>query len=174
MVSPSADGPLAPRLTAASTAAQVAGAPDVSVARPGHSWAVARRRALLLLLLPALAALFVVTIVPSIFLLVTSFTPFDLTKPGSFRLTGGTNYRELLQDDRFWNSVWVQTRLSFWTVLLQLLIGLGLARLLHTRIRGVEAVRAAFIIPMVLPPVVVALTWKILFTPDVSVLNWLL
>jgi multiple sugar transport system permease protein len=27
---------------------------------------------------------------------------------------------------------------------------------------------------MVLPPVVVALTWKILFTPDVSVVNWLL
>jgi multiple sugar transport system permease protein len=142
--------------------------------RRGHPWAVARQRTLLAMLLPALAALFIVTILPSLFLVATSLTPLDLTKPGSFRLEGAGNYRELLRDDRFWNSVWVQARLSFWTVLLQLLVGLGLARLLHTRIRGLEAVRAVFIIPMVLPPVVVALTWKILFTPDVSVLNWLL
>jgi multiple sugar transport system permease protein len=169
-VSAPADRPLAPDLVATPRA----GAPEVSAARRGRSWAVTRRRVLLALLLPALAVLFVVTILPFIFLVATSFTPLDLTKPGSFRLEGVGNYRELLVDDRFWNSVWVQTRLSFWTVLLQLLIGLGLARLLHARIRGVEAVRAAFIIPMVLPPVVVALTWKILFTPDVSVLNWLL
>lgn len=173
MTSP-ADRPLAPRLAVAPSAARAAGAPAVAAARRGRSWAVKRRRTLLALLLPALAVLFVVTILPSLFLVATSFTPLDLTKPGSFRLEGVGNYRELLRDDRFWNSVWVQARLSFWTVLLQILVGLGLARLLHTRIRGVEAVRAAFIVPMVLPPVVVALTWKILFTPDVSVLNWLL
>lgn len=173
MTSP-ADRPLAPGLAGAPSAARVAGAPAVAAARRGRAWAVKRRRTLLALLLPALGALFVVTILPSLFLVATSFTPLDLTKPGSFRLEGAGNYRELLRDDRFWNSVWVQARLSFWTVLLQLLIGLGVARFLHTRIRGVEAVRAAFLVPMVLPPVVVALTWKILFTPDVSVLNWLL
>lgn len=173
MTSP-ADRPLAPGLAGAPSAARAAGAPALAAARRGRSWAVKRRRTLLALLLPALAVLFVVTILPSLFLVATSFTSLDLTKPGSFRLEGVGNYRELLRDDRFWNSVWVQARLSFWTVLLQILVGLGLARLLHTRIRGVEAVRAGFIVPMVLPPVVVALTWKILFTPDVSVLNWLL
>ena len=142
--------------------------------RAAGSWARARRRTLIALLVPALAVLVLVTIAPFAFLVVTSLTPLDLTKPGSLRVEGFANYRELARDDRFWNSVWVQARLSFWTVLLQLLIGLGLARLLHGRGRAGEAVRAVFIIPMVLPPVVVALTWKILFTPDVSVLNWLL
>ena len=123
-------------------------------------------------MLPALVVLVLVTIAPFCFLLMTSFTPLDLTKPGSLRLEGMTNYRELLRDDRFWNSVWVQARLSFWTVLFQIAIGLGLARVLHGQGRAGEAMRAAFIIPMVLPPVVVALTWKILFTPDVSILNW--
>src|SRR5437016_5485335 len=33
-------------------------------------------------------------------------------------------------------------------------------------------VRAILIVPMVLPPVVVALIWKILFTPDISILDW--
>lgn len=170
MTSP-ADRPL--RLPGAPAAPAAARAAALATGR-ARSWAATRRRTLLALLLPALVVLFAVTIVPSVFLVATSFTPLDLTKPGSLRLEGLGNYRELLRDDRFWNSVWVQARLSFWTVLLQILVGLGLARLLHTRIRGVEAVRAAFIIPMVLPPVVVALTWKILFTPDVSVLNWLL
>ena len=35
------------------------------------------------------------------------------------------NYGQLLTDTRLHNSVWVQIKLSFWTVLLQLLIGLG-------------------------------------------------
>ena len=125
-------------------------------------------------LAPALLVLFLVTILPFVFLVATSFTPYDLTKPDSLRFVGSLNYTELVREDRFWNSVWVQARLSFWTVSLQLLIGLGLARLLHSRIRAVEWVRAGFIIPMVLPPVAVALMWRIFFTPDVSVLNWLL
>jgi len=125
-------------------------------------------------LAPALLVLFLVTILPFVFLIATSFTPYDLTKPDSLRFVGSLNYTELVREDRFWNSVWVQARLSFWTVSLQLLIGLGLARLLHSRIRAVEWVRAGFIIPMVLPPVAVALMWRIFFTPDISVLNWLL
>jgi len=125
-------------------------------------------------LLPAAIVLFVVTILPSIFLIATSFTPFDLTKPNSLTFAGLRNYEQLLRDDRFWNSTWVQARLSFWTVSLQMLFGLGLAVLLNSRMRALEAVRTAFIVPMVLPPVVVALTWKILFTPDVSPINWLL
>ena len=38
--------------------------------------------------------------------------------------------------------------------------------------RVLEAIRALFIIPMVLPPIIVAIIWKVLFTPDISMLNW--
>ncbi len=138
------------------------------------SWAEARRRTFVLFLLPAVLVLVVVTILPTIFLFATSFTPYDLTKPQSLTFSGLTNYGLLLREDRFWNSIWVQVRLSFWTVSLQMLIGLGLAVLLNARLRSLEIVRSAFIVPMVLPPVVVALTWRILFTPDVSIINWLL
>ena len=174
MTSP-ADPPLdSPLSGAAATTAGRTGTLPAAPARRERSWARARRRALIGFMLPALVVLVLVTIAPFCFLLMTSFTPMDLTKPGSLRLEGMTNYRELLRDDRFWNSVWVQARLSFWTVLFQIAIGLGLARVLHGQGRAGEAMRAAFIIPMVLPPVVVALTWKILFTPDVSILNWAL
>jgi multiple sugar transport system permease protein len=121
-----------------------------------------------------MVVLFVVTILPLMYLVVTSFTPLSLTKPDSFWFAGLLNYEQLLEDGRFWNSLWVQARLSFWTVLLQLVLGLALALLLNKQLKFFEFIRSTFLIPMVLPPVVVALIWKILFTPDVSILNWTL
>src|SRR5690606_1038205 len=47
-------------------------------------------------------------------------------------------------------------------------VGLGLALLLDGRSAVLRATRTAFLIPMVLPPIVVALIWKIIYTPDVS------
>ena len=84
------------------------------------------------------------------------------------------NFADLPADGRFLNSIGVQLRLSVFTVLGQLLLGLGAALLLNRRSRLLEAIRALFIIPMVLPPIVVAIIWKVLFTPDISVLNWAL
>jgi multiple sugar transport system permease protein len=125
---------------------------------------------------PSLAVLAVITLLPALYLLATSFTPLDLTRPEtqwSFA-TPLQNYRQLLSDARLHNSVWVQIKLSFWTVGLQLLIGLGLALLLNLRSRYLEALRTIFLIPMVLPPIVVAIIWKVIYTPDISPLHWLL
>jgi multiple sugar transport system permease protein len=47
-------------------------------------------------------------------------------------------------------------------------VGLGLALLLNGKSKVLDATRTVFLIPMVLPPIVVALIWKIIYTPDVS------
>ena len=62
----------------------------------------------------------------------------------------------------------MQAKLSFWTVGLQMLIGIGFALLLNLRSGLLQAVRTVFLIPMVLPPIVVAIIWKVLYTPDIS------
>jgi hypothetical protein len=67
-------------------------------------WARTRRRAFLAFLLPAATVMFLVTVLPSLFLIVTSFTPFDLTKPQSYTFAGLRTYEQLILDDRFWNS----------------------------------------------------------------------
>jgi multiple sugar transport system permease protein len=122
------------------------------------------------------AALAVVTLAPFAFLLLTSLTPLDLAKPRTWWDFSRpfANFTELPSDRRFLNSLGVQFRLSALTVGLQLLLGLGVAMLLHSRLRFLEAIRALFIVPMVLPPIVVGIIWKVLFTPDISVVNWLL
>jgi multiple sugar transport system permease protein len=121
-------------------------------------------------LAPALVVLTTITLGPAIYLLVASLTPLDLINPQSafdFSHPLG-NYEDALTDSRFLNSVWVQTKLSAATVVLQLAAGLAVALLLNAHSRLLEAIRMAFLIPMVLPPIVVAIIWKVIYTPDVS------
>lgn len=125
------------------------------------------------LLAPALIVLSLVTVGPLLYLVATSLTPLDLTKPRSFRFVGLDNYRDLIADERFWNSVMVQFRLSAATVTAQLALGLGLALLLNRPLPLREFIRTGFIVPMVLPPIIVAIIWKILFTPLLTPLNLL-
>src|SRR5690349_4660416 len=133
-------------------------------------WQAEQRRAFLLGLSPSLAVLLVITLVPAAALLVASFTPLSLTDPAAtFRFDDPlANYRQLLHDTRFLGSMAVQFKLSASSVALQLLAGLGLALLLNGKSRVLEGARTLFLVPMVLPPIVVALIWKIMYTPDVS------
>jgi multiple sugar transport system permease protein len=121
-------------------------------------------------LAPSLAILFVIAALPALYLLVTSLTPFQLVNPGSSTDFSAPlrNYRLLPGDPRFINSLIVQAKLSFWGVLSQVLLGTLLALLLHTRSRFVEFARTFFLIPMVLPPIVVGVIWKLIYTPDIS------
>jgi multiple sugar transport system permease protein len=124
---------------------------------------------------PSLAVLALVTLLPSLYLLATSFTPLNLTRPETQWDFSEPleNYWQLWTDGRLHNSIWVQIKLSFWTVTLQLLIGLGLALLLNIRSELLAALRTVFLIPMVLPPIVVAIIWKVLYTPDISPMHGL-
>jgi multiple sugar transport system permease protein len=129
-----------------------------------------QQRFFVLCVAPSLAVLAVITLLPALYLLATSFTPLNLTRPETQWDFSEplVSYRQLLVDDRLANSIWVQIKLSFWTVTLQLLIGLAVALLLNIKSRLLEALRTVFLIPMVLPPIVVAIIWKVIYTPDIS------
>ena len=123
---------------------------------------------------PSFIVLIVVTLAPTIYLFLTSFTPLDLTRPETswdFSNPFG-QYQIILEDKRLHNSWWVQAKLSFWTVLIQMILGFLFALLLNVKSKLLEALRTVFLIPMVLPPIVVAIIWKVLYTPDISPFHW--
>lgn len=127
-------------------------------------------------LLPALLTLAAVTLGPAIYLIVTSLTPLTPVNPDTaFDFSDPLgNYRAIVATGEFWNSVGVQIELSVVTVVTQVLVGLGLALLLDRPSRFLEALRTGFLVPMVLPPIVVAIIWKVIYTPDISPLHHLL
>lgn len=133
-----------------------------------------RRRFYSNLLLPALAALMVVTLLPTIYLVLVSLTPLDLARPETHWDFSRpfAQYENVLNDSRLHNSLWVQAKLSFWTVLLQVVLGFVFALLLNVSSKVLMALRTVFLIPMVLPPIVVAIIWKVLYTPDISPFHW--
>lgn len=150
---------------------------DIALAAPsmrgpdvGNGFAAVRIRFFWTCLAPALVVLALVTGVPLVYLAVSSLTPFSLTDPAATWTFAhpARNYIQLLDDGRFLNSLWVQAKLSVFGVALQLLIGTGFALGLNRRSRLLEALRSVFLIPMVLPPIVVAIIWKVLYTPDIS------
>ena len=92
-----------------------------------------RRRFVRQAFAPSLLFLMLVAGLPTLFLIINSLTPAALVNPGS--LTDFSepfrNYKLLSGDERFTGSLWVQARLSLYTVTLQVLMGTSMALLVH-------------------------------------------
>ena len=140
-----------------------------------RSFAAQQHRFFWGLLTPVLLILAIITLVPAVYLFIVSLTPLNLTRPQSGWDFSSplANYVLQLSDVRLHDSLWTQVKLSVSTVGLQLILGLLAALLLNTSARLGALIRTSLLIPMVLPPIVVAIIWKMLFSPDISPLWWL-
>jgi multiple sugar transport system permease protein len=136
--------------------------------------AARERRFAISLFLPAFLVLIVTTTVPLLYLAWTSVHRVDLTVPWISGFAGADNYTKMLGDPRFWNSFELTVVYTATTVVLQMLIGLGLAILVMQIPRGQGVLRIAAIIPIVLAPVVVGLFWRtLILAPDFGVMDFI-
>jgi multiple sugar transport system permease protein len=140
--------------------------------RPGDSLARRERRFALALLAPALAVLVVTTTAPLFYLAWNSLHRIDLGMPWLSGFTGLQNFSKMGSDPRFWNSLWLTFVYTASTVVLQVVIGLGLALLVLRIPKGQAILRVGAILPIVLAPVVVGLFWRTLvLSPDVGLVD---
>lgn len=125
-----------------------------------------------LMILPAMLLLMLVGTAPIVALVVMGFRRIDLLgfRPNGF--VGFANYRELLSDGRFWDSLRIMVIYTASSVVLQVVIGLALALALFRPLRGQAVLRIALLLPMILAPVVVGLSWRtLILTPDYGILD---
>ena len=140
-------------------------------------WAQARRRKEVLpylLMLPALILL-VGMIYPFCLGVYYSLTSYFLQYPHLFRFIWLGNYLKMPGDPLFVYSVQFTLAYTAVAVLAQVSLGIGVALLLHGRIVGRGVLRAMMLMPLMMPPVITALMWKVMMaSTKAGILNHLL
>ncbi|MCB1969237.1 MAG: sugar ABC transporter permease [Geminicoccaceae bacterium] len=87
---------------------------------------------------------------------------------------GWGNYVRMLADPDVFESLWVTVRFGFWTISIEMALGVALALLLERPIRGASVFRTIFILPLMVSPVVVGLIWRYLFDARAGWVNYYL
>jgi len=82
---------------------------------------------------------------------------------GDLGFVGLDNYWKLLHDDKFWHSLSLTLKFTVTDVALELTLATLMALALTQPLRGIRIYRALLIIPLMTPPVVGALVWKVLY-----------
>lgn len=101
-----------------------------------------------------------------------SLLNFDLSVGPDAEFVGARNYVEaLFRDGRFLGSVWNTAVIIAPSLVVELLLGLGIALLLNRKIRGRPIVTALIAIPAMVSPVMAAMAWRMLFGVKFGAIN---
>jgi multiple sugar transport system permease protein len=136
--------------------------------RAAERWARARSSPYLLLV-PAAVALAAVAAYPVIYGIRSSFERYRFGRDlGS---AGLSNYRSILHDHVFWTAVGTTARYVVFAVVIETLLGLGLALLVSRELRFGGIIRLGLILPMTIAPVVVGVIWRLMYASDIGIVN---
>jgi multiple sugar transport system permease protein len=122
---------------------------------------------------PALLVLVVTTTFPLVYLIWNSFQNINLAMPFMNGFAGLDNYTQMMGDGNFWYSLKLTAIYTISSVVLQVVIGLGLALLVMQIPRGQGVFRIVAILPIVLAPVVVGLFWRtLMLAPNFGIVDF--
>ena len=123
------------------------------------------------MLLPALLVLSLVFIYPIARAFWLSWFTENLGTQLQPIFSGLSNYQRMVGDGRFWQSLWNTSIFTVVSVVLELLLGLGVALVLNKAFFGRGVVRTVAIIPWALPTAVMGLAWAWIFNDQYGVVN---
>lgn len=122
-----------------------------------------------LFIFPTLIGLIVFRCIPIGAAFYLSFTDWNLLSAPEW--IGFGNYAELFADSSFWRIVLNTFQFSLVFVAGSMVIGLALAVLINTRIKGISAFRAIIYLPVVTSSVAVGIIWNWMLGPTYGIIN---
>ena len=140
-----------------------------AVRRPKKSrWDSRETMVAFLFLLPSLIGFIAFFLVPAVRGFWISLTDWDLlTEP---EWVGLDNYRKLISDREFRNSLWVTLKYVLWNIPLQTALAVVIAVMMD-RLTKSMVVRALLIVPWLMPNVIVDMLWLWLMDPGLGLIN---
>ena len=156
------------------TAGMEVALPHPRTSRPGGLTRFLESERLLagMLLTPTVVLLGVFIAYPFVMGVWLSLSSVSVGNPGEF--VGLKNFIKAWNDSIFRTAFYNTFFYTFWATLFKLALGMWLALLLNRHFRGQRIVRAAMLLPFIVPTVLSTFAWRWMFDPTFSVLNWLL
>lgn len=84
------------------------------------------------------------------------------------------NYVSIFTDPSFWNTIRVSLTYTFFTIIIELLLGLGIALLLAKRTWLNNVLGVLLVLPLMIAPALASLIWRLLINPNFGVVNYIL
>ena len=151
---------------------------SIIAGKPGF-WTYKRKKRLMpwLFVLPCIVVILLVTIFPTIYSFGLSFTKWEISLPNR-PFIGFGNYIALFKDVRFLHSIFITAIVVVVGVGIEMVLGFGLGQILSVKMRGKRFFVAALLLPVMVMPVVVGYTWRLLwdamYGPINQIIGWII
>lgn len=137
-------------------------------------WQRREKLVALLLLAPAVLYLLAMAVYPTIYSLWLAVHNYTLYRPDFAPFVGIANFTYLFGDELFRRSLRVTVVFALVAVALEFAIGLAVAVLLDRKMVGINLLRTLLIVPVLISPVGMGLTFRYIFAPSYGLLNYVL
>lgn len=124
-----------------------------------------------ILVLPALIPVVIFSVYPLVQGILLGFTNASAGINADVSFNGLQNYFDLAGDELFWNSFRIGFIWTFSVTILQFLASLGLAVLLNLDLKMRWVARTLALVPWAMPPVVIAILWRLMLDPSYGPIN---
>jgi multiple sugar transport system permease protein len=84
---------------------------------------------------------------------------------------GWTSFQVAFTEPSVWRSLWTTLKFAAVSVSAEMVLGIALALALEGNMRGMAFFRALFILPMMVAPIAVGLTWRYMFDAQFGLIN---
>ena len=125
------------------------------------------------LFLPTVAVLAILVLLPIIQAIGWAFTDLNLMKSVT-EVIGFENFREMWKDSTFWTALKNSVLLTVIVILLQYILGLGLAVTLKQKVPGIGIFRSVVMASWVIPVISTVIMFRFMSQPDYGFFNMML
>ncbi|WP_442579392.1 carbohydrate ABC transporter permease [Mesorhizobium sp. ASY16-5R] len=143
----------------------------VSHGRPRSRFRIGKRVLPYVLSLPALLVCIGI-LIPFVTAVWYSLHRYRLSQPWGYKFIWFDNYLAFFSDPKFWNTLQVSLLYAGLTVVLELLLGLGIALLLQKRTTLNNFISIMLLMPLMTAPALAALMWKLMTNPGFGILSY--
>ena len=123
---------------------------------------------------PTIIFVLAMVLFPIIYTLVLSFHSWRMSANIPWKYVGLQNYIDLFSDSRVPMAIGRTFIFTAIALTIEMILGIGIALFLNRRFFGKNFVKTAFLIPMVATPVAIGMVWKLMYDPNIGILDYIL